>query len=56
MRLKRVYSTEKRLRMRAKSFSRWKGEGGDRALRDKDGDVLVALMPMPTTERYSEEE
>lgn len=47
---------EKQHRIHAKSFSRWKGEGGDRAFRDKDGDVLVALMPMPTTERYSEEE
>lgn len=56
MRLNRVYRTEKQLRMRARSFSRLKGEGGDRALRDNDGVVFVALIPMPTTERYSEDE
>lgn len=42
--------------MRARSFSRLKGEGGLRALRDREGEVFVAFIPMPTTERYSEEE
>lgn len=44
------------MRIRARSFSRQNGEGGDKALREMEGDVLVVLIPMPTTDKYSEEE
>lgn len=44
------------VRMRARSFSRVNGMGGLSELRDMEGEVLLVFTPMPTTERYSEEE
>lgn len=32
------------------------GVGGFKALREMEGDLLVVLIPMPTTDRYSEVE
>ena len=40
--------------MRARSFSRVKGYGGLRALREVVGAALVVFRPMPTTERNSD--
>lgn len=49
-----AYRVEKVVRMRASSFSRVKGKGGCRALREVVGAGLVVLRPMPMTERNSE--
>ena len=43
------------MRIRARSFSSVKGEGGLRALSEVVGAALVVLRPMPMTERNSEE-
>ena len=42
--------------MLASSFSRVKGVGGLRALRDVVGEALVVLSPIPITAKYSESE
>ena len=53
-----MYRSSKVERMRARSFSRVKGDrcGGRRALREVVGAGLVVLRPMPTTARYSLDE